>query len=338
MAFAAYTFPGSKMVTLVKGKTERYTPGTQQADGFYINVFSTNEVFYIDPFEVVNGESFAQLAQHWVKDMYLRPGKAVKENLLADYKATLEEAIAAIGVGLFEKLVISRNQKLTLQQINYAAVLDQLAKAFPECLVYVFSTPHTGTWIGATPEKLLVKKDEALVQTMALAGTIKSETKVNPEEWGEKEKAEQEMVERYIENIIRQQGYKYNKSKVFTLQTGWLNHLCTGFDVELPSRSSMLALASALHPTPAVGGLPAKEGVHFIKSSEKYLRECYTGYIGPLGIQGQDLLYVNLRCSQVVDDGVMFYAGGGINKGSVAEKEMTEVENKIQNLQRFFKG
>ena len=335
MAFAAYRSPGLQKVTFIKGKVNRYTQGGEQADGFYINVFSTNEVFYISPEEVSEAGSFTAYPG-LEKNLYLRPANAVKENALSDYRNTLTDAIASIDVGVYQKLVIARNHKLKLDRCHYAGVLDKLAEAFPECLVYIFSTPHTGTWMGATPEKLLVKKQGNLFQTMALAGTIKSETEVRLDQWADKEKNEQRLVEEYIREILEKGKYNFTQSEVYVLKTGLLNHLCTGFEVEVEDRTKMMRLAGALHPTPAVGGLPAKESVHFIKSQEKYLRECYTGYLGPLGINGQELLYVNLRCCQVVDDGAVFYAGGGINKGSLIEKEMQEVDSKLHNLQRFF--
>lgn len=336
MAFAAYRVPGQNKVTFVKGKASRFVSGGEHANGFYINVFSTNEVFYITPEEVGQFDQFSDLPG-LEKNLYMRPSNAVKENALDDYRDTLAEAIASVESGVYQKLVIARNHKLRLDHVNYAAILDQLAAAFPECLVYVFSTPHTGTWMGATPEKLLVKKHGNIFQTMALAGTIHSAEPVGMEQWADKEKTEQQLVEQYIEEILSEGNYTFAKSDVFVLKTGLLNHLCTGFEVEIPNREQMMQLASRLHPTPAVGGLPAREGMHFLKSSEKFLRECYTGYLGPVGIIDQDLLYVNLRCCQLVDDGAVFYAGGGINKGSVLEKEMKEVENKLHNLERFFK-
>jgi isochorismate synthase len=336
MAFAAYRVPGQNKVTFVKGKANRHAPSAEQNSGFYINVFSTHEVFYISPEEVGQIDSFADYPG-LEKNLYLRPANAVRENALDDYKNTLSEAIAAVETGVYQKLVIARNHKLRLEHIHYAAILDQLAEAFPECLVYVFSTPHTGAWMGATPEKLLVKKQGHTFQTMALAGTIKSAGPVDMDQWSPKEKTEQQLVEQYIEEILKNGQYTFSMSEVFVLKTGLLNHLCTGFEVEISGREQMMQLAGRLHPTPAVGGLPAREGVHFLKSREKFLRECYTGYLGPVGILEQDLLYVNLRCCQLVDDGAVFYAGGGINKGSVIEKEMLEVENKLHNLERFFK-
>lgn len=335
MALAAYRIPGSSKVTLVKGNVLRFNPGSTNSAGFYIRLFSTSETFCVEPGEIVHAESFSALPQNWFNACYLRPAQAVGENTIEDYYETLNEAIAATADGRFQKLVIARNQKLIYSGLNHVHILDKLGKAFPECLVYVFSTPHTGTWMGATPEKLLVKKQQGVFQTMALAGTIKSETKVEPAQWGQKEREEQQFVEAYIEEVICKNGYAFEKTPVYTLRTGILNHLCTGFDIRVSS-DKMLELAGALHPTPAVAGLPAAEAVHFIRSNEKYLRECYTGYLGPVGIDGQELLYVNLRCCQLVDEGAFFYAGGGINKGSVADKEIAEVENKIKNLQRFF--
>lgn len=336
MAFAVYRQPGSNHISLVKGQVNRYAPGAHVADGFYINVFSTNEVFYIQPDKIFTGNSFGEKAAQWQNEMYLRPGNSVKENLEEDYLHTLYEAIEAVEQNAFQKLVVSRNKKVKNADVNIPGVLDQLAAAFPECLVYIFSSPHTGTWMGATPEKLLVEKQKNIYRIMALAGTVRSEKEVKLEVWGEKEKQEQDYVAQYIASVIEQGGHTYQKSGLYNFKTGLLNHLCTDFDVTIDNKNDFLKLAMALHPTPAVAGLPKQEAIHFLKSGEKYLRECYTGYIGPVGINQNNTLFVNLRCCQLTDEAVVFYAGGGINKGSVAEKEKQEVENKILNLQRFF--
>lgn len=335
MAVAVYRLPHANQVNLVQGNIMRYQPG-QAVEGFVVSQFTTAEVFYIQPQVLEQALSFTALRETFEPLLYRRPASAVTINDPADYMETLNEAIAAIARGAFDKLVIARNRKAAAQNISYAAVLDALSAAFPECLVYIYSSPHTGTWMGATPEKLLIKAENNQARTMALAGTMRSEEPVPLDAWGEKEKAEQDMVAQYIAGRLADKGYAFTHSEVFNFKTGFLNHLCTDFDIDLTGEGTFMQLAALLHPTPAVAGVPQREAVHFIKSEEKFPRECYTGYLGPVSVHNENMLYVNLRCCQVVDDGIVFYAGGGINKGSVAEKELAETDHKMENLQRFF--
>lgn len=326
MAFAVYKFPDSNQVTLIKGRVEREF----QNDSFVIQNFSTGEIFSIRKEITLTATSFNELADQFVKEAYLRPEGSVKISSESDHFNTIESAIEEIEKGIVKKIVIGANRRFSFNANTIAAKLDALAQAFPECLIHCYSSPFTGTWFGASPEKLLVKNQNEFV-TMALAGTIKSESEVSITDFGSKEQEEQHLVEQFMVSVFESATIKFEKTSPFVFKTGQLHHLCTDFKLQLKD-NSIPSVLKQLHPTPAVCGLPRKEADHFIKSEEKFLRECYTGYIGDSTIHNY---YVNLRCGQLTEDSVVLYAGGGINKGSDAKKELAEVENKITNLSRF---
>ena len=53
-------------------------------------------------------------------------------------------------------------------------------------------------WMGASPE-LLLKKEDTVFKTIALAGSKKWDKQIN---WRNKEIEEQQYVKKYIENIL----------------------------------------------------------------------------------------------------------------------------------------
>ena len=55
-------------------------------------------------------------------------------------------------------------------------------------------------------------------------------------------------------------------------------------------------LVEALHPTPAVCGLPKQEAIDFITANESIDRKYYSGYCGPWNVGGKTALFVSLRC------------------------------------------
>ena len=93
-------------------------------------------------------------------------------------------------------------------------------------------------------------------------------------------------------------------------------------------------ILQALHPTPAVCGLPKEDAFRFILSHEGYDRSYYAGFFGRWEPEGKTALYVNLRCMQCGEgaEKIRLYAGGGILPASVCEEEWMETERKLQTM------
>jgi isochorismate synthase len=112
-------------------------------------------------------------------------------------------------------------------------------------------------------------------------------------------------------------------------------HLRTDFRVELP-RNDLMALANRvlheLHPTSAVCGMPKDKALAFILQHEGYDRSFYSGYLGPVHIDGQSQFYVNLRCMQLGQDAAYLYVGGGVTADSSPDAEWRETELKAGTL------
>jgi isochorismate synthase len=172
---------------------------------------------------------------------------------------------------------------------------------------------------------------------MALAGTqiFKGSADV---QWPEKERREQQFVTDYILSKLKK--YDLKITRPYTLQAGSLLHICTEITGILSPRNSLKDLISALHPTPAVCGVPENLAKTFILNNEHYDREYYTGYLGELNMNDkQTNLYVNLRCMKTEPDPVghiraSLYIGGGITVDSIPEKEWEETVAKSNTIKR----
>ena len=86
-----------------------------------------------------------------------------------------------------------------------------------------------------------------------------------------------------------------------------------------------------MHPTPAVGGVPTKKAIQFIKEKETHNRAFYTGFFGPISNE-EFQLFVNLRCAQWKPDAVLLYAGAGITALSDPALEWEETQKKVKIL------
>ncbi|MBS1545097.1 MAG: chorismate-binding protein [Bacteroidetes bacterium] len=269
---------------------------------------------------------------------HARPAPAQASTSQHHYKDLVTQCRELVTEGRFEKLVPSRFMRVSIDpQLDLATVFDTLCARYPHAMVSLFSSPATGTWMGATPE-LLVSVEGHQFQTVAVAGTqpyqdgmdIKSVT------WTQKEIEEQALVERYIISCFKKiRVREYDEYGPRTAVAGNLLHLKTEFKVDMQETnfpqlgSVMLKL---LHPTSAVCGSPLKESLTFLQEHEGYDRQYYSGYLGPVNINKASALYVNLRCMQLFQDEAVLFAGAGVVADSEPEKEWLETEMKMNTL------
>lgn len=242
-----------------------------------------------------------------------------------EYLDKANQFIQKIQSDGLSKAIFSR-VKSHVSEKSGEQLFDALAIAYPNAFVYLISSEHFGTWIGATPEKLIRSKGK-IGETVSLAGTMKA---TDAEEWGEKERFEQQFVSDFIEAQLKELHVgnltvKGPHGRV----AGPVKHLETQFQFEL-NTVLPIHVANQLHPTPAVSGLPQKEALDLIAAIEKHDRSLYTGFIGVLG-EDTDL-FVNLRCAQIIENEYFLYLGGGFTKDSDVEKEWEETENKSRTL------
>jgi isochorismate synthase len=246
------------------------------------------------------------------------------------YMAKVGEALEAIQQKKLQKVVLSRKIIYELRPdpfITFQILLNQ----FPEAFCYFFYHPHTGIWMGASPETLL-KYNKLQIQTVSLAGTQKANKNDEPA-WTTKELREQEYVTQYIEKAIKGLADHPEITQPETVKAGNLLHLKTLISASNP-RVGLSEFIQALHPTPAVCGIPADRAKAYLLAKEGYPRTYYTGFLGELNRDGtnESELYVNLRCMNIRNDEVCIYVGGGLVDGSVPEQEWQETVHKSQSM------
>ncbi|HCS22029.1 MAG TPA: hypothetical protein DIW47_15980 [Bacteroidetes bacterium] len=234
------------------------------------------------------------------------------------------KAIAAIKSGQFKKIVAARVH-VKEAPLDPAAHFLALCEKYPDAFCYLWHSPSSGTWLGASPE-LLLEREENNIRTMALAGTRTG----NGQAFGSKEMEEQGLVLDYLEMVL---GSWLMETKIIEqtrVRSGHLQHLKNEVQGVLKNaHPDMKALIDQLHPTPAVAGLPKDEAMAFIDREEGLDRAYYSGFLGTLSAK-RCQLYVNLRCMQILHDTHYIYAGAGLTASSDPEKEWLETEEKTK--------
>ncbi|MEM9648014.1 MAG: isochorismate synthase [Bacteroidota bacterium] len=240
------------------------------------------------------------------------------------------EAIKEIQKGSLRKVVLSRKLKVQIHQ-ERDVIFQQLLQHYPNAFCYLWFHPKVGTWCGATPETLLKIRGNQL-STMSLAATKPVKEGQEPE-WGSKEIEEQQMVSDYVRERLTVLTDGLEIGKVQSVRAGNLWHLKSEVKATL-LKNSMNQIIKALHPTPAVCGVPVLEAKDFIAKHENYKRTYYTGFLGELNLTGSDeiSLFVNLRCMSIQNGVASIFVGGGITAASDPHSEWIETQNKSRTM------
>ena len=312
----------------------------QNQTGFYIQGFDKSDKIkwiYADQYIKISVNDFKlswnSIADGYkIKEVDLESKTVYSQVFREAYNNSFNKAQKAIEKGELKKVVISRCDKQDYH-LKWGEMIQAYIEAlelYPSAFINLMYTPEEGLWFGVSPEVFLVKTSEGYVID-ALAGSLKKTEDLQPE-WGDKEKKEQGLVELYIESLLDDLGLTYQKSKTESILAGNLWHLRSRYVID--EINEVNALIAALHPTPAVCGMPKWDSMDFIVENESYDRGLYAGFWGPVNLAHQQgfQFYVNLRCVHWDGDYLSFFAGGGIVEDSNLDKEWEETQLKMKTI------
>ena len=346
LPFVAYRKPNETSISAILQKNDavNYCQDFTNS-GFVFSPFENIEnaiIFPLNESEIIEfkDEIILDETEHFQPNFNLDNREEAKQfhiNLV-------ENAVKAIKNESFKKVVVSRVEQSPFNSSETITLFKRLLNNYKTAMVYCWYHPKVGLWLGATPETLL-KIEGNRLQTMSLAGT---QPYVNTTDvtWQNKEIEEQQFVTDFIVDSIKPLVNSVSTTKRQTIKAGQLLHLQTKISAVFDKANfNFKNVLKALHPTPAVCGLPKAPAKDFILKNENYNREFYTGFLGELNftqtksrntnrknvennayqsIKTVTNLFVNLRCLQIKNNQALIYVGGGITKDSSPEKEWEE--------------
>ena len=337
-AFAIYRLPHASQCTLVgqhgvPDGLKSLSSLKQDSSGFVIAPFSPDDcspILLLRP-DVVRQYTLDEVPAIDDLPYYLDGGNNLaqpssRESYNSDF-ARFHRTFSAFG---YQKLVLARNADVPHSGTHPVTLFKHACEHYPEACVTLFSAPQCGTWLMATPEVLLERGTDDIWHTMALAGTMRYAEQLPP--WSDKNVHEQDFVAQYIKACLEQFTDEITVTGPYTTRAGSLVHLRTDFNFTLPSDAGVGEVLYALHPTPAVCGLPKADALRFIINNETCNRSYYSGFSGPLNVDGTTAMYVSLRCMRILADRYRLYAGGGILPQSVDSQEWDETSAKMQSM------
>jgi menaquinone-specific isochorismate synthase len=252
----------------------------------------------------------------------------------AGYRSVVERGLELVESGALRKLVLAVRQELQLDRpLDPLQLLAQLRQRQPGSCRFLWQQGDGPALLGASPERLLTVRQGQL-RSDALAGTAPIGPAAELLPHSEKDRREHELVVEAISAVLAREGLQARRPRHPRLaRHGQLVHLHTPITAALAGRAP-LAIAGALHPTPAVAGLPRREAMAALRCLEPFERGFYAAPIGWIDSEGDTELRVAIRSGSLRGNRLELTAGAGLVQGSVPERELQEVALKLGVLQQ----
>lgn len=251
----------------------------------------------------------------------------------------VETALERIDAGRLTKVVLAQALSVDLaEELDVAATLERLRRRYPNCYRFLVGDEVSGTFFGAPPERLVAKRGDS-VETEALAGSVpRGETPEEDDEHAEvlfdsdKVQREHGLVAESIRNQLEPLARELTIADQSVRKLATIQHLRTPIEAELDADHHVLELVEALHPTPAVGGVPPSTAWETIRETEDFDRGWYAAPIGWFDGDGDGEFAVGIRSGLARGDEISLFAGNGIVADSDPDDEWDEVQLKLRSI------
>ncbi|CAA9320904.1 Isochorismate synthase @ Phylloquinone-specific isochorismate synthase [uncultured Leptolyngbya sp.] len=255
------------------------------------------------------------------------------------FKQAVRAALTNIQQATFHKIVLAHAvDVISPLPFDAIAALHRLRKLYPGCYLFSTSNDRGQQFIGASPERLVSVRDGQL-KTGALAGSAPRGKTTSADAAlakrlleSVKERHEHRVVSQFICQQLAQLGLSSQSSPVRLLQLSNIQHLQTPIHATVPAEIHLLDVVAALHPTPAVAGMPRAAACDYIRRYETFERSLYAAPIGWVDHHGNGEFAVGIRSALLNGCTARLFAGAGIVEGSDPERELAEVQLKLQAL------
>ena len=261
----------------------------------------------------------------------------VEEPSRQHYVALVEAAVRAMrSSSTLDKVVLARRVLVELAApLDPAAALEHMAKREPSCTRY--SVPFDGgRLIGASPELLIARRGET-ISSHPLAGTISLEDEAIDAALLSTSTKDVEEHRLVVDDIAHRLADLVEELDVPTTPSivglRDVAHLGTSINARSgPGGPSALTLLRAIHPTPAVGGVPRGESLSIIRELEARDRGLFGGAVGWSSANGDGEWVLAIRGALLAGSHIDVCAGAGIVPASDPSSEGEETRVKLASI------
>lgn len=253
-----------------------------------------------------------------------------------DLVARATKAMGEAGADGLHKVVLARELLVEADKpFDRAAILNRLRRAYPGCFLFQFDG-----FLGASPE-LLVSRVGDVVRAQPMAGSaprggdLDSDARLGAGLLASPTYREEHQltIDMVHDTLLPWCSYLDYEAEPAVVGVANVQHLATLVEGRLSQPApSVIELVEALHPTPAVNGVPRDLARDWINQNEGFDRGRYAGTVGWLDSRGNGTWAVSIRCAEVRDTTARVYAGNGIVAGSDPVTELAETQVKLQAM------
>jgi len=256
-----------------------------------------------------------------------------------EWMNVVERAAASIRAGEMRKVVLARQMKLYADRpFDVREILCRLLREQNNTYVFAIES-GSDCFVGATPERLIESKD-GLFRTLSLAGTIgRGRTEEEDRRYGEflfhDEKNLHEhalAVEMIKEAMLELCDNVELPDAPILYRLKDVQHLLTPISGRAREGVTLLQAIEALHPTPALGGMPREAAIEAIRELERMDRGWYAAPIGWLNLRMDGEFAAAIRSALIRGKEASLYAGCGIVGDSAAMSEYQETALKFRPM------
>jgi isochorismate synthase len=268
----------------------------------------------------------------------------------AEHRDRISRAVEQLAAAdnPLHKVVLARALRLVADApLDARVILRRLAAADPAAYCYLVDLTAAGgdyagaALVGASPELLVARSgDRVTCRPFAGSAPRAADPEVDAANGATlvasaKDRHEHRLVIETIQDALEPLCDELSiapEPELSRTATVW--HLCTPISGRLRDTSTTaIGLALALHPTPAVGGVPTKAATELIAELEGD-RGFYAGAVGWCDARGDGRWVVSIRCAQLSADRrtAIAHAGGGIVAESDADDEVAETTPKFATI------
>ncbi|WHI49262.1 isochorismate synthase [Microbulbifer sp. MLAF003] len=246
-----------------------------------------------------------------------------------DWQQGVVDAVESIKRNEFQKVVLARSEALNADCCP-GSILGYLQESYPDAYLFAFSRGKS-CFLGASPERLAAGKD-GRISTVALAGSApRGKDPAADYKLGlslldsDKDRFEHDLVVQHLLSILRKHCHRVAEPEPPQLcKLKQIQHLLTPLEGLMKDRVNLLDILSDLHPSAAVGGLPRRKALKYIRENEGLDRGWYAGPVGWLNAEGEGEFAVALRSALFTPGRVTLFAGCGLVEASLPTHEYRE--------------
>jgi len=257
----------------------------------------------------------------------------------SDWMAAVEQAASSIRQGDLEKVVLARSLMLQADEaFRSEMVLRSLLKEQLNTYVFAIDKPSS-CFIGATPERLIKRQGEQLL-TLSLAGSVaRGQTPQEDEELASflrhdlKNLHEHRLAVDMIKAAMQQLCIDVEAPDAPIIRKlKDIQHLATPITGNVKEGVSLLQAVEALHPTPALGGMPREHALEAIRALEHMDRGWYAAPIGWMNTELDGEFAAAIRSALLREELAYLFAGCGIVGDSEPLSEYKETSLKFRPM------